>query len=200
MGTLVCRVELDKNKGLILTVENKEGKITQTAVLNGESITLTSKGEKETSSITQKPDSVEIKCKDFTLESETITCKSTKDTLHKSEQKFDVQSTKDMTLTSDAKYSAKATGDVSVSGKKVAVSASGKAEFSGGSASISSTGNTEVAAGSTGTLSLTGGLKTEMGGKMVEISADGIMTVKGKMTNVEGKMASVKGTAMTKVG
>jgi len=128
MGTLVCRVELDKQKGLILTVENKEGKITQTAVLDGESITLTSKGEKETSTITQKPDSITIKCKDFTLESETITCKSTKDTLHKSEQKFDLQSTKDMTLKSSAKYTADATGDVSVSGKKVAVSAQDKAE------------------------------------------------------------------------
>ena len=121
MGTLVCRVELNEELGLILTVENKEGKITQTAVLDGESITITSKGEKETSTITQKPDSIAIKCKDFTLESETITCKSSKDTLHQSEQKFDVQSTKDMTLKSSAKYTADATGDVSVSGKKVAV-------------------------------------------------------------------------------
>ena len=128
MGTLVCRVELDKQKGLILTVENKEGKITQTAVLDGESITITSKGEKETSTITQKPDSIAIKCKDFTLESETITCKSTKDTLHKSEQKFDLQSTKDMTMQSEAKYTAKAAQDVAISGQKIAVSAKTKQE------------------------------------------------------------------------
>ena len=132
MGTLVCRVELDKQKGLILTVENKEGKITQTAVLDGESITITSKGEKETSTITQKPESIAIKCKDFTLESETITCKSTKDTLHKSEQKFDLQSTKDMTMQSEAKYTAKAAQDVAISGQKIAVSAQDKAEISGG--------------------------------------------------------------------
>ncbi len=67
MGTLVCRVELDKEKGLVFTVENKDGSITQTAVLDGESITLTNKGKDDVSSITQKPDSIAIKCKSFTL-------------------------------------------------------------------------------------------------------------------------------------
>jgi len=165
MGTLVCRVELDKNKGLILTVENKEGKITQTAVLNGQSITLTSKGQDDVSSIVQKPDGIAIKCKNFTLDSESITCTSTKDTLHKSKQKFDIQSTRDMSLKSEAKYSADASGDVSVSGKKVAVSALDKVEISGTNAIMS------------------GKIKTEIKGAMT--------TVEGQMTTITGKLTKV---------
>jgi hypothetical protein len=196
MGTLVCRVELNKDKGLILTVENKEGKITQTAVLDGKSITITSKGEEETSTITQKPDSIAIKCKNFTLESETITCTSTKDTLHKSEQKFDVQSTKDMTLKSSAKYTADATGDLSLSGKKVAASAQDKAEISGMNVTVNGKSKTEVKGM---TLTLSGTTKAEMKALSVDLSADGMMKVKGAMTTVEGQMTTVKGT-LTKVG
>ena len=195
MGTLVCRVELDKKKGLVFTVENKDGSITQTAVLDGESITLTNKGKDDVSSITQKPDSIAIKCKNFTLESETITCKSTKDTLHKSGQKFDIQSTKNMALNSKAKYSAEATGDVSVSGKKITVSALDKVEISGTSAAMSSKTKTEIKGT---TLDLSGSAKAEMKGLSVDISATGTMNVKGALTTVEGQMTTIKGT-LTKV-
>ena len=195
MGTLVCRIELDKEKGLVLTVENKDRSITQTAVLDGESITFTNKGKDDVSSITQKPDSIAIKCKSFMLESETITCKSTKDTLHKSGQKFDIQSTKNMALTSKAKYSAEATGDVSVSGKKIAVSALDKVEISGTSAAMTSKTKTEIKGT---TLNLLGKGRTEMKGFSVDISATGTMNVKGKLTTVEGKMTTITGT-LTKV-
>jgi hypothetical protein len=198
MGTLVCRVELSKTEGLILTVENKEGKITQTAVLDGQSITITSEGEQDTSTITQKPDSIEIKCKEFTLDATTITCKSKEDTLHQSQQKFKIESTQDMTLNSKGKVTADAMGDVSVSSKaNVDVSATMNAEISGtAGAKLNSTASTEVKGL---TLTLKGDAKAEMKAPMVDVSADGILNVKGALTNVEGQMASVKGT-LTKVG
>jgi len=196
MGTLICRVELNKKEGLMLTVENKEGKVTQTALLDGESITITSKGEKETSSITQKPDSIAIKCKRFTLESESITCTSTKDTLHKSGQKFDVQSTKDLTLKSSANFTANATQDLSVSGLKVSISADDKAELCATNTTVNGNAKTEVKGAA---LNLSAASKAEMKGSIVNISATGPMSVKGAMTTVEGQMTSVKGT-MTKVG
>ena len=49
------------------------------------------------------------------------------------------------------------------------------------------------------TLSLSGTTKAEMKGLSVDISADGIMKVKGAMTTVEGQMTTVKGT-LTKIG
>ena len=196
MGTLVCRVELNKKDGLIFTVENKDGKITQTAVLNGESITFTSKGEKETSTITQKPDGVTIQCKNFTLESETITCTSTKDTVHKSDQKYDIQSSQDMTIKSGANLTAKATQKHSLSGSQISAAADSKTEIKGVTVSVDGSAKTEIKGAA---LSLSGSAKTELKGALVDLSADGPMNIKGALTNIDGQVTSVKG-AITKVG
>ena len=197
MSTLVCRIELDKDKGIILTVENKDGKITQTAVMNGESITFTSEGEEETSTITQKPDSVVIQCKDFTLDAETITCKSTKDTLHQSDGKFDIKSTQDMTLTSKAKLTEDATSDVSVSGMKVSVSAKDKAEISGLNTAVKATAKMEVegvtlALKGTGQAEMEGGASVKVSSKgMLNLESTGVTTLKGSMTNIQGTMVKL---------
>ena len=196
MGTLVCRVELNKKDGLIFTVENKDGKITQTAVLNGESITFTSKGEKETSTITQKPDGVTIQCKNFTLESETINCTSTKDTVHKSDQKYDIQSSQDMTLKSGANLNAKATQKHSLSGSRISAAADTDTVIKGLNVSVDGSTKTEIKGM---TLNLAGTTKTELKGVMVDLSADGPMNIKGALTNIDGQVTSVKGT-LTKVG
>ena len=108
MEKLVCRIELDKEDGLILTVENGDASITQTIVMDGTSIKTTVAGQSETSTITQKQDSIAVKCKTFTLDAETITCESEKKTLHKSGQDFDINSGKNLNISaaSDAKYKA----------------------------------------------------------------------------------------------
>ena len=196
MGTLVCRVELNKTDGLILTVENKDGKITQTAVLNGESITFTSQGNEDTSTITQKPDGITIQCKNFVLDSETITCTSAKDTVHKSDQKFEISSGQDMIIKSGANLTAKATQKHALSGSQISAAADSKAEIKGINVSVDGSAKTEIKGG---TLSLSGTIKAEMKGPMVDISADGPMTVKGALTNIDGQITSVKGT-LTKVG
>jgi len=197
MSTLVCRIELDKIEGITLTVENKDGQITQTAVMNGESITFTSKGKKETSTITQKPDSLVIKCKDFTLETETITCKSTKNTLHQSDQKFDIKSTQDMTLTSKAKLTEEATSDASLSGMKVTVSAKDKAEISGLNTAVSAKAKMEMEGV---TLALKGKAQAEMEGGaslkvsskgMLNLESTGVTTLKGSVTNIQGTMVKL---------
>jgi hypothetical protein len=197
MSTLVCRIELDKDKGITLTVENKDGQITQTAVMNGESITFTSKGEQETSTITQKPDSVVIKCKDFTLETETITCKSTKDTLHQSDQKFDIKSTQDMTLTSKAKLTEKAASDANLSGMKVTVSAKDKAEISGLNTAVKATTKMEMegltlAIKGTGQAEMEGGASLKVSSKgMLNLESTGVTTLKGSMTNIQGTLVKL---------
>jgi hypothetical protein len=197
MGTLICRVELNKTKGLILTVDDKDGKITQTATLNGESITLESKGQDDTSStIVQKPDSITINCKTFILESETITCKSTKDTLLESESKFDIKSSKDMTLDCGAKLAGSATGDMEMSGQKVAVSAKGDAELTGLNIKVEGKVKTDINAKQ---LALAGTIKVEMEGGMTKVSSKGMLdvestgitTVKGSMLKLEGPLLKV---------
>lgn len=199
MAALVCRVELDKEKGLILTVENKDGKITQTAVLDGKTITITCKGDQETSTITQKPESIEIKCKDFTLNAETITCESEKNSVYKSKENMNIESTKDMTLQSSGKLTGQATSDTKISGSKVSISATtGEAELSGTSTTVSATaGKTEVKGMD---LKLSGTTKAEMDGLKVAISSNTMLDLKATgIVNLEGQIANVKGT-LTKVG
>ena len=197
MGALVCRIELNKEEGLILTVENEDGKITQTAVLDGNSITIICKGEEETSTITQKPESIAITCKDFSLDAETITLKSKKDAIYKSEEKIDIQSTKEMTLQSDASLTGKATSDVKISGRAVDVSADNKAGFSGMSTLIQATGKAEIKAAD---LALSGSTKAEMDGLKVKISSKGLLDVEATgIVTLKGQMANIKGT-MTKIG
>ncbi len=196
---LVCRVELDKTKGLILTVENAEGKITQTVVMNGTSITTTNKGDKDTSTITQTPDTITVKCKNYKLEAETIVCESTKTTLHKSSDKFDIQSVKDMTLKTDAKLSQTATADAVINCKNLTATASENAKITGknftGEASAS-----QGAAKITGKdVAISGKASAKMDGAGVEVSAKGKMDVKGKMTTLDGKMTTIKGTSI-KIG
>lgn len=192
MGTLVCRVELNKTNGSGITIKvlNEEGKITQTIVMDGTSIITTCKGEQETSTITQKSESIAIKCKTFTLDAETITCTSTSDTKHESKAKFDILSTGDMKLDSKANITQSATSNVKVTAtQNFEAAATMDAKVSGLNLTLESKLKTAIS-----------GTQAEMAGKaqakvaapMIQIAADGILTA-------EGQLASFKGS-ITKIG
>lgn len=167
MGTLVCRVELDKKKGIVLTVENAEGKITQTVVMDGTKITTSVKGSSETSTIIQKEDSIHIDCKAFTLNAETIKCISTKETLHKSGQDFEIKSTNNVNVsaTNAAKYTAmnttmESTSESKVSGITLKLSGTASAELKGPSITVEATG-------------------------ILDLKSSGIVNLKGTMVNIK---------------
>ena len=138
MGKLVCRVELDKQKGIVLTVENADGKITQTVVMDGTKITTTVKGSSQTSTITQKEDGIQIDCKEFTVNAETIKCVSTKETVHESGQDFTIKSSNNLnaSATSNATYKAmnsslESTSETKASGMTLKLSGTATAELKG---------------------------------------------------------------------
>ncbi len=72
MGTLVCRIELDKTTGAKVTIENADGKITQTIHMDGTKITTKVAGEQNTSTIEQVADAITITVKNFTLAKQQI--------------------------------------------------------------------------------------------------------------------------------
>jgi hypothetical protein len=167
MGALVCRVELDKTKGIVLTVENSEDSITQTIVMDGTSITTTVKGTGATSTITQEQDGVQIDCKTFTLKAETITCKSTGETRHESGQDFIIKSTSnvDVSATCDAKYKAlnsrvESTSATKISGMTLELSGTATAELKGPSVTVDATG-------------------------MMDLKSSGIVNLKGTIVNIK---------------
>jgi hypothetical protein len=197
MGTLVCRVELNKTTGVTVTVENADGKITQTYHLDGTAITTTCKGDQDTSTITQKCDSIAIQCKTFTLDAETITCKSTKDTLHESQSKLTAKSTQDMELNSSAKLIEKATQDATLDGMNVTITATADAKVKGvnvtgeATAQAKLTGSAGMEVSTTGNGKVSASMMKVEGTAMANFESGGVTTLKGSMLNISGPLVKV---------
>lgn len=199
MGTLVCKVELDKVKGITVTVQNDDDKITQTVTMDGTTLTIKVAGQSDTSTWTQKADSIAIKCKTFTLDAETITCTSDKATKHESKDIFSVHSAKDMTLKTDAKFDAEATQDMSLKGMNVAIEAKQAITEKGPTGvSLQASGGEAKLAGLT--LALKGDTGAKLEGLKVDIKADTILQAEGGATaTLKGAMANVQGS-LVKLG
>ena len=183
MGSLVCRVELHKKNGITITVENNDDNITQTMVFDGTTITTTNKGADETSVITQATDSITIKCKDFLLDADTITCKSEGATLHNSKDTFKVTSSKDMSLNSDANLKADAKSNMKLSAKAI------DASTSSGDVKISGTN-----------VNITAKMKAGIDSKNLDLKGSISAKMDGGMADVTGKKANVAGSALTTIG
>jgi uncharacterized ParB-like nuclease family protein len=199
MGTLVCKIELDKTKGITVTVENADGQITQTMVMDGTSITTKVKGQSDTSTIVQKADSIVVTCKDFTLDTETITLKSSKASAWTSQDTLKVTSTKDMTLTSSAKLTQSATQDAKLSSSaNVTVEATNALKTSGLTAAMSATGGEAKVDGLT--LKLSGQTNAEMAGAIAKVTAQGSLSLESTgIAKLQGSMTTVGGT-LVKLG
>jgi hypothetical protein len=66
-------LQLNNDSGYVLSLEDKDASMTQQIAFDGKSMTHTCKGSAGTSTIVQKPDSISIECKEFTIKSDTIT-------------------------------------------------------------------------------------------------------------------------------
>jgi hypothetical protein len=193
MGKLVCTIELDKEKGVTVMVENADDQITQTVAMDGESITITVQGSSETSTIVQKQDSVTITCKDFTVDATgTLTLKSQKASSWASQDTLTVESTKDMTFTSSAKLTQSASQDAKLSSSaNVAVEATSKLDMKGMQTSLVASGGDNKVEGVN--LKMAGQAQAELAAPMVKVAAQ------GKLGLESSGMAELKG-AMTTVG
>ncbi|WP_224360587.1 hypothetical protein [Hyalangium versicolor] len=199
MGTLVCTVEMDKAKGVTVKVENADGKITQTVVMDGTSITIKVQGNEETSTIVQKQDSVTITCKDFTVDATgTLTLKSAKESSWASQDILKVESTKDMTLTSSAKLTQSATQDAKLSSNaKVAIEAASNLDMKGMQTSLTASGGENKIEGLT--LKMSGQSQAELASAMTKVSgqgklgleSSGVAELKGSMTTVGGALVKL---------
>lgn len=186
MAKLVCTVELSKESGISVKVENAEAGITQTITMDGTTLTLKVAGKDNTSTFTQNADSIAIKCKDFSIEADnTITCTSKKATKHQSDDTLTLQSTKDMTLTSSAKLVQSATSDLTLAGANVKATAQSAASIKGLTAEV--TGDQS--------LTLKGTAQVNMSGAQVAIKADAQLGAESSgMATLGGSLTTIKGT------
>lgn len=198
MGKLVCTVEMDKEKGVTVKVENAEGKITQTVVMDGTSITFKVQGNSESSTVVQKEDSITITCKDFTLDATgTLTLKSAKASSWASQDILKVESTKDMTLDSKAKFTQSSAQDASLSSKaNVSVEATSNLELKGLKTSVAAKTD-NVLEGTN--LKMSAKAQAELSSPMTKVAgtgklgleSSGIAELKGSMTTVGGALVKL---------
>ncbi|MDC0713590.1 hypothetical protein POL68_34310 [Stigmatella sp. ncwal1] len=199
MGKLVCTVELDKEKGVTVKVENADAQITQTLVMNGESITITVAGSSETSTVVQKQDSVTITCKDFTVDATgTLTLKSKDASSWTSQATLQLESTQDMTFTSKAKLTQSATSDAKLSSNaNVGVEAGSQLDLKGMQTSLTASAGDNKVEGVT--LTMSGKTQAELSSAMTKVAAQGklglessgLAELKGSLTTVSGSLVKL---------
>jgi hypothetical protein len=84
-------INLNHESGFSLTLEDKDAGNLQQIVFDGTSLIHTCKGSDGTSTITQKPDSVLIECKKFSIKSEIISFEASDSIVQEGKNKFDVK-------------------------------------------------------------------------------------------------------------
>jgi hypothetical protein len=184
--SLICTIEMSKEKGVTVKVTDSDGQVTQTVTMDGTTMTLEVTDGSNTSTITQKADSIVIACKDFQVNAETINCTSTGATKHTSDDAFTVSSQADMKLSSQAKLVEEATGDVEVSGMNIKASATSAASMEGLTATVEAKQGLTLKSGLTA--ELTGTMVTVKADGMLEASSSGVSTFKGSVSNVQGSL------------
>ena len=217
MGTLICTIELNKTTGTTVTVKDEDGKITQTVIMDGKSITLkvlkeddkkfssimmdhtqivaTVKGD-ETSTVTQVHDTITTKVKNFILDAETIKVTSSKTSAWTAEDTMTVKVTKALSVSTSDALTVKSTKDTSVtSSAKMTLkstddlSASGKNVKLTADMAFNAKGGTkaEVAAAQ---ISIKGDAKVEVAAPVTEVG-DTSVTIKGAMVKVQGSIVQI---------
>lgn len=124
MGALKCTITMDKTEGIVIQVEDSSANATQTISLLKDSVVITVAGSAATSVVTQKADSVSIKCKKFSVEADEVSCQSQMASTFSANTEFKISGTQSVAIDG---LSAK------LSGTTVQVSAQGtlNAEASG---------------------------------------------------------------------
>jgi hypothetical protein len=209
----ICSIELSKSDGITVVVTDKKGKITQTVAMNGTTVTITvKKGDEKTSTITQdaesivfqvegeqtstvtqKHDTLSVKCKTFEIDAETVSVKSSRDSTHVAEGKMTLKSTRDMDLSSSAKLSAESTADMKLaSSAGLNASATGDAKLAAANVTVDASVNLALKGGMTAALeaakvNVAGTMKVDVTAPLTTVGQD-ITTVKGTLVKVEGTL------------
>jgi hypothetical protein len=193
---LVCKIELSQTAGVTVTVVNSEGNITQTAKFDGTTITHTCQGRDATSTITQTPDSITVTCKKFTVDAESITCKSTQDTLHEAQGKYSVNSTDTAAFNSSADLNVSATSKLNMKAADFSAAAQDTARVT----ALTTTINGDQKANITGLqLALSAQTDASLKGATVKTAAQTTMEIDGLTTTVKGQVVGIQGS-LVKLG
>lgn len=180
MATLVCTIELSKERGVTVKVKNADDGITQTITMDGTTLAMTVAGSSETSSWTQTAEGITIQCKDFKLEaSNSIVCTAAKTAQY-------VTTDADTTITAGGNLVQSATGDVQISGKTTTVSGTSGATLKATSVTVDGSSGLTLKGG--GQAQLSGGQVKVAGDAQLSLESSGMATLKGATTTISGSL------------
>ena len=204
---LICSIELSKERGVTVKVVDDEGKVTQTVVLDGTKMTLqvrtseaqtiweqrdaslrcTVKKGSDQTEIEQSPTNIELRCKNFLVEAESVEVTSSKDMSLEAKGKGTFETTKDLTLQSSAKATLKAAKDATVDGGT-------KLKLEGGTqASLVAP---QVALKGKAKASIDGGTQLQLTAIKVQAKGKAQLEAAAPITNVGQALTSVKGSLL----
>jgi hypothetical protein len=193
---LTCRIELSKTNGVTVTVEDAQAQTSQTIVIDGKSLVFTCKDQQNTSTVTQKSDSIELKCKTFTIDAETVTVKSSKDSSYESGAKLSMTSKSDFSIAAETNVSAAANQDLKISGATVSGEGQQKASLKAAEIAITADAKAELKSKS---VEVAADLAMDVKGTTVKVTSNGTLSVEGMATTVKGQMVNVQ-APMIKLG
>ena len=193
---LECKIQLDKKKGIILTVIGEDANNTQVVTLDGSKVTITVKDSKNTSTIVQMPESIAVKCKTFTIDAESIQTTSTKKTTVVSDGTLDMKIKDRCSVDGSAGIDIQSAKAMNIRGATLVAKADQEATLQ--SQTVNVKGGTKVAISAAST-EVKGSTSTKIDGMTVSIKASTSMDVQGLTTTVKGQMTNVKGS-MVKLG
>ncbi len=217
MGALICTIELNKTGGTTVTVKDEEGKITQTLVMDGKSITIkvlkeddsksatitmdqtkivsTVAGD-ETSTVTQVHDTLTMKVKNFVVDAETVKMTSSKTTDLEAQDAMTVKATKALSVSTDDAFTLKsmkamtveATGAMDIETKQAFGLKGLKVEAKAESAlTLQTPGNFELKGS---VVNITGSARAAMVGPVVNVGQT-VTVLKGAVVQLDGALVKI---------
>ncbi len=191
MGKLACKIELSKKEGIILTVEDKDNDTIQIIELNGSFIKTTMKKSENTSIILQDSEHITIKCKNFTVDADTITCKSKKDTQIDVNGNLDIKSDKNIDIKASKNINNKANSDFHIKAKNTNIKAKQNIKLSGSSINVSANKDIKIEGLQ---LQLTGKGRAKLEGALLDVKANGILTLQSEgISEIKGSVINIQG-------
>ena len=192
-------IKLHRDSGITITVKDGKGDVTRIITIDSTATTTTVKDKKNTSKITQKPDSIVIDCPagEVKITSKKFTVITTEDTSITADKKVTITSSQDMTLTSKTKMTQKSTQAFSISGSDVDIKGNNKVGITGANTTISGNSKVEIKGGAVDVNS-NGGLN--MNGASVKMAAKSTLSAEGQSTTLKGQMVKIDSPSVQLVG
>lgn len=191
MAKLKCEIELDKEGGITLTVEDAKGGRSQVIHVDGVKITMKVKGKSGTSVIVQEEDKVSVTAKTFEVSADVIELKSKKKATVDSKGTLTLKSVKDAKISSRANVKVTATRAAKISGLQLALKGKTKAEL--GAAQVKIAGKVKAAL-SAPLVDVNAKAVAKVQGALVQVKAKAILNAQASgLTNIKGSLTNVQG-------